>query len=333
MIAVVTGASGFIGRNLVGRLRDDGHEVRCLVRKGGGQAPQGTTATLVDFESATSLATCTALDDADAVFHLASATRARSAHDFARANVTPTRSLVSALAARGLSPRFIHVSSQAAAGPARSRERPVVEDDAPQPVEEYGRSKLQAERLVQESALPWTILRPCSVFGRWDRDFLRLFQFARRGLLVYPGVQDHWLSLLHVDDVVDGLMAAARTKNERRLYFLASKAPIQWCALGAVIARAAGTSARHLNIPGAVIRALAHIGDLAAGFTVETPLLNSNKAALSRHPYWVCDGGRAERELGWRESRSLPDAVRETYLWYEQSGWLSGSSRAAVAVA
>lgn len=334
MIAVVTGASGFIGRNLVGRLRDDGHEVRCLIRKAGRAVPTGTAQALVDFENPASLASCPALDGADVVFHLASATRARSAADFERANVTPARNLLNALASRGLSPRFVHVSSQAAAGPAASAQRPVVEEDDPRPVEEYGRSKLQAERLVQSSTVPWTIVRPCSVYGRFDRDFLRLFQFARRGILVYPGVAHHWLSLLHVDDVVDGLMAAAQREDAaRRHYFLGSKSPIQWTELGAEIARAVGTSAWHINVPGALIRALAHIGDVAAAFTVETPLLNSNKAELSRHPYWVCDSARAERELGWHQSRSLPESLRDTYLWYEQSGWLSGSSRAAVAVA
>jgi nucleoside-diphosphate-sugar epimerase len=334
MIAVVTGASGFIGRNLVGRLRDDGHEVRCLVRKAAGAAPPGITQSAIDYDDPASLARCAALDGAEVVFHLAGATRARSAAEFERANVTPTRGIIGALANRGLSPRVVHVSSQAAAGPARSAQRPVVEDDEPRPVEEYGRSKLQAERVIQDGKVPWTIVRPCSVYGRFDRDFLRLFQLARRGLIAYPGVRHHWLSLLHVDDVVDGLMAAARGRaSERRVYFLGSRSPLQWGDLGIAIARAAGRPVSHINIPGPVIRALAHIGDLAAGFTVEPPLLNSNKAALSRHPYWVCDSTRAEAELQWHPSRSLPDGVRDTYLWYDQSGWLSGSPRAAVAVA
>jgi nucleoside-diphosphate-sugar epimerase len=334
MIAVVTGASGFIGRNLVGRLLDNGHEVRCLVRARGGQAPRGSAAALIDFDDPDALARCAALDGADVVFHLAGATRARSAADFARANVTPARNLLRALSARGLSSRLIHVSSQAAAGPATSRERPVHEDDAAHPVEAYGRSKLDAERVVQDSRLPWTIVRPCSVYGRYDRDFLRLFQLARRGLMIYPGVRQHWLSLLHVDDVVDGLIAAARAKaGERRVYFLASTQPVQWTDLGAEIARSVGSSAWHFDVPGALVRAAAHIGDLMGRFTVDMPLLNSNKAALSRHPYWICDAARAATELGWRQTRSLPDALRDTYLWYEQSGWLSGSSRAAVAVA
>lgn len=335
MIAVVTGASGFIGRNLVGRLRDEGHEVRCLTRAPGRSMSNEIRTTQVDFGDPASLAACDALVGADIVFHLAGATRARSAGAFAAANVVPTHNLLAALVARRQTARFVYVSSQAAAGPAVSREQPTTEAIAPNPVEEYGRSKLQAERVVEgfSGQIPWTIVRPCSVLGPHDRDFLRLFQHAGRGVLVYPGVRDHWLSLLHVSDVVSGLIAAGQRQNAAgRLYFLGSKAPVQWRELGAEIERAVGRRVRHINVPAALVRVGAHIGDLAGGLMLETPLLNSNKVALSRQPFWVCSSAQAEAELDWRQSRSLPDAVRDTYLWYQQSGWLSGSSRAALAV-
>ena len=332
MIAVVTGASGFIGRNLVGRLRDEGHEVRCLTRSRSRSAVTGST--LIDFGDPASVTACAALDGANVVFHLAGATRARSADAFAAANVTPTRNLLAALEARRQQTRFVYVSSQAAAGPAVSLEHPVTETDAPNPVEEYGRSKLHAEREVQRSGMiPWTIVRPSSVLGPHDRDFLRLFQLAQKGVLVYPGVRDHWLSLLHVSDVVSGLMAAAqRQRAVGRAYFLGSKAPLRWRDLGSEIERAVGRHVRHINMPAAIMRAGGRLGDLVAGLLLETPLLNSNKVALARHPFWVCSSAQAETELDWRQERSLPDAVRDTYLWYQQSGWLGGSGRAAVAV-
>ena len=334
MIAVVTGASGFIGRNLVGRLRDEGHEVRCLTR-----ATSRSTAgdgTRVDLGDPASVAACVALDGADVVFHLAGATRARSADAFAAANVTPTRNLLGALEARRQgTTRFVYVSSQAAAGPAASLEHPTTESDEPRPVEEYGRSKLQAEREVERHSgrIPWTIVRPCSVMGPFDRDFLPLFQLARTGLLVYPGVRDHWLSLLHVSDVVSGLLAAAQRRNaEGRVFFLGSKVPLQWRELGSEIGRAVGRRVRHLNVPAALVRAGGRIGDMVAALSLETPLLNSSKVALARHPFWVCSSAQAERDLEWKQARSLPDAVRDTYLWYQQSGWLGDSARGAVAV-
>lgn len=336
MIAVVTGASGFIGRNLVGRLLDEGHEVRCLVRPGGGRAPDGTAPVHVDLQDAAAVRACQALDGADVLFHLGGATRARTAAAFAAANVVPARNLLDGLVKRSLRPRFVFVSSQAAAGPAAVEDRAVVEDDAPRPVEEYGRSKLEAEQVVSSfgDRVPATIVRPCSVLGPFDRDFFRMFAHAQRGVIIYPGVERFWLSWLHVADVVDGLLAAARSDAAAgRTYFLASKQPIEWRTLGREIESAVGRTVAHINIPGALVGVAAHIGDVAGAFMLRTPLLNSNKATLSRQRFWVCSAERAEKELGWTQSRSLPDAVRDTYLWYQQSGWLSGPRRTAAAVA
>lgn len=336
MIAVVTGASGFIGRNLVARLSDEGHEVRCVTRPGGGAAPAGFASTPLDLLNPAAVRTSGAFADADVVFHLAGATRARSAAAFAAANVVPTRNLLDGLVAGGLRPRFVYVSSQAAAGPASSKDDELTEDDSPRPVEEYGRSKLEAERVVEgfSAQVPTVIVRPCSVLGPFDRDFLAMFRHAQRGVIVYPGVARHWLSWLHVGDAVEGLLAAARAEAApSRTYFLASAQPIEWRTLGGAIEAALGRRVTHLSIPGGLVRAAAHIGDIAAAFMLETPLLNSNKAVLSRQPYWVCSAERARKELGWMQTRSLPDAVRDTYLWYQQSGWLNGPRRTVAAVA
>ena len=332
MIAVVTGASGFVGQNLVRRLKHDGHDVHCLVRPGGGEPPRGTKRSVVRYDEPATLISCKALDRADVVFHLAAATRAVRDRDFIAANVTPTRALLGALVARRLHPRFVFVSSQAAAGPAADRNRPVDEVDPPRPVEAYGRSKLEAERIVESNGekVPVTIVRPAAVFGAHDRDFLRLFQFAVRGMIVYPGVASHWLSWLYVDDLVDALIAIVqRPQAISQKYFLGSPSPVQWRALGAEIANVVGRRVRHVDVPGPLIRAASVGGDLWGHVTGHVPLANHNKATLARFPYWVCSASRARSELGFQPSRSLPDALRETYYWYRQSGWLRSSSGAS----
>lgn len=336
MIAVVTGASGFVGHTLVRRLRDAGHEVHCLVRPMGGQPPPGVRRHVVVFDEPRSLLHCDALEGADVVYHLAAATKAVSEEDFVHANVTPTRNLLGAITARRLTPRFIFVSSQAAAGPATSPTHPVNEDDVPRPVEAYGRSKLEAERIVESFShhLATTVIRPCAIFGPYDRDFLTLFRLAHRGFVVYPGVAQHWLSLLHVDDVVTGLMAAATRKEAvSRVYFLSSAMPVQWRALGESIASVMSRRVRHVNVPGPLVQGASVAGELLGRLTRRAMLANRSKAALSREPYWVCSASRARAELGFTESRSLPEAVRDTYYWYRKSGWLSGSRRDAGPVA
>jgi nucleoside-diphosphate-sugar epimerase len=336
MIAVVTGGSGFIGQNLVSRLLRDGHEVRCLERPSGGPSPKGAKRYSVQFEDPRSLLNCAAFDGANVVFHLAGVTKAVREDAFTAANVTPTRHLLGAITARRLYPRIVFVSSQAAAGPAPSCERAIDEDDVPRPVEAYGRSKLEAERIVENASdhLPVTIVRPCSVFGPHDRDFHKLFRLAERGLLLYPGIAEHWLSVLHVDDVVDGLLAAARRDTSiPRTFFLSSAEPVQWRTFGEHIAAALGKRVRHVNLHSSIVRTASFAGEWIGRLTRTATLANRSKAALSRHRYWVCSAERARQELDFQESRSLPDAVRETYYWYRQSGWLRGSRRADSAVA
>jgi nucleoside-diphosphate-sugar epimerase len=336
MIAVVTGGSGFIGHNLIRRLLRDGHEVRCLVRPSGGVAPEGARRYVVQLDQPRSLLESAAFDRADVVFHLGGATTASRPADFFAANVTPTRNLLGAISARRLSPRFVYVSSQAAAGPAPAKHRAIDEDDPPRPVEAYGRSKLEAERVVDSFSdrIPVTVVRPCAVFGPYDRDFLRLFRMARRGVLVYPGIASHWLSLLYVDDVVSGLVhAAQREQAISRTYFLASSEPVQWRTIGTMIATILGRRVRQIDLAPPMVRAASFAGEWLGRVTGTASIANRSKAALSRHPYWVCSGARAQRELGVQESISLPDAVRQTYLWYGQSGWLRGARRAATAVA
>src|SRR5919204_3137868 len=315
MIAVVTGGSGFIGRNLVTRLLRDGHEVRCLVRPSGGAAPQGAKRFVVHLQDQRSLENCAAFDGAHVVFHLAAATKAVREEDFVAANVVPTRNLLNALTARGLYPKIVHVSSQAAAGPARDWKCPITEDDAPRPVEAYGRSKLEGERVAIEMSdhLPITIVRPCSTLGPYDRDFLILFRMAERGVVLYPGTADHWLSVLHVDDVVDGLLAATqRDTSIPRTFFLSSREPIQWRTLGAYIAAATGRRATQVNVHASIVRTAALAGEWIGRLTQNASLANASKVELSRHPYWVCSGRRAEHELQFRETRSLPMAIRDT---------------------
>jgi nucleoside-diphosphate-sugar epimerase len=336
MIAVVTGGSGFIGQNLIRRLLRDGHEVRCLVRPSGGAAPRGARRFVVELDQPKSLLGCAAFDRADVVFHLGGATRASRPSDFSAANVTPTRNLLGAICARRLYPRFVHVSSQAAAGPAPGRDRGVEEDDPPRPVEAYGQSKLEAERVVESFSdrVPATIVRPCAVFGPFDRDFLRLFRMARRGVLVYPGIASHWLSILYVDDVVSGLVRAAQCEQAiSRTYFLASSEPVQWRSIGTVIGATVGRRVRQLDLAPPLVQVAAFAGEWLGRMTGTASIANRSKAALSRHPYWVCSSARARRELGFQQSISLPDAVRETYLWYRQSGWLRGARPTDTAVA
>ncbi|MGH9888812.1 MAG: NAD-dependent epimerase/dehydratase family protein, partial [bacterium] len=196
MIAAITGANGFIGQHLVRRFAEAGWETRPVVRR--------------DFEAGKLEAL---FGGVDVVVHAAGETRAPTAMLLRASNVGLTRQVIEA-ARRGKAGRLVFISSQAAAGPAPSRETPTTESSPPTPREEYGRSKLEAERLVEAAVdLDPVILRPAAVYGPGDRDFLTMFRLARFGIALHPGNRDQWISIVHVDDVARAVVAAAADRR------------------------------------------------------------------------------------------------------------------------
>lgn len=328
-VAVVTGASGFVGSHLVDALAARGWRVRRLARAASPPARDdgaagGVETHVVDFADARTLDRTAALDGADAVFHVAGVTKRRTLDAFRAGNVLPTAALLAALGRRGgPRPRFVHVSSQAAAGPAPAPDAPLTEDDPPRPVEGYGRSKLEAEAVVRGAELPWTVVRPGAVYGPRDADFLTAFRHARRGLAVYPGPRRAQLSLVYVEDLADALVRAAETPAaEGRTYFAAAH-DASWHDVYAAAAAACGARLRlEVAPPAWGLRLAGRLGDAYGRLTGRHPLANSHKVTLGLQPWWLCSAARARRELGWAPQVALDEGARRTAAWYAARGWL-----------
>ncbi|HEY5060299.1 MAG TPA: NAD-dependent epimerase/dehydratase family protein, partial [Gemmatimonadaceae bacterium] len=221
--------------------------------------------------------------------------------------------------------RFVYVSSQAAVGPALSRDAPVDERTPPAPIEEYGRTKLAAEQIVRDSAgIPTAIVRPAAVYGPHDRDFLALFRLAARGVAIHPGNRNQWISIIHVADLVDGIFRAATdTRAVGRTFFLANDEPVQWAELFCGVAACAGRPlAIDVEMPAALVDAGASLGALASRLTGHATLLTTDKVALSKSPFWICSNARARSELNFLPKLNLQDGLCETYHWYRENRWL-----------
>lgn len=327
MTTIVTGATGFIGRHLVDALAARGGEVRCLTR---GEPKSDSRPNVafhkVDYGRGDLGLAASVLRGATVVYHLAGATKAVSGADFREANLASTERLADRLVETRERPRLVLVSSQAAAGPALDANHPKTESDAAAPIEDYGRSKLAAERSVAARGpeLPFTIVRPVAVFGPGDRDFLAIFEMAKRGVAVYPGIRHASVNTIYVADLVDGLIAAGRTPAAAgRTYFLGDDAARPWTSIYETIAEAVGqTRPLELVVPRAIIGAAGAVGDFVGSLTGKPSIVGKSKALLATPKYWLCTSARARSDFAFATPTSLRDGMRMTYDWYLQHRWL-----------
>lgn len=324
MRALVTGGTGFVGSHLIEQLLEAGDSVTALVRnprKAAGLAGRGVHLVEGDLGNQDALRRATV--DQEAIYHSAGLVAALDEATFLAINRDGTERLLRAAAESGR-PRFLFISSLAAAGPSPRGSRRRGEEPA-EPVSGYGRSKLAGESVVRAGPLPWVIIRPPGVYGPRDTEFLRLFQAARYGLLpVFEGGNQE-LSLVYVRDLVTALVALARTKEATGGTFYPSHPEILTSGeVARTIGRAMGKSVRLVPLPRFIAKTALATSALAARLTGGTTLLTPDKGNELFAPAWTCDPGPLERvtEGRWKAMVSLEQGSRETAAWYRTAGWV-----------
>ncbi|HME92138.1 MAG TPA: NAD-dependent epimerase/dehydratase family protein, partial [Myxococcaceae bacterium] len=330
---LLTGGSGFIGSNLARAAISRGHRVRALVRRTSVRAAlEAAGAAVVEGDLFTGEGVRAALEDVDCILHLAGATKARSAVEFHRCNAESTRTLAEAAASLPKPPRLVYCSSLAAAGPT-SAGKPKSEDEEPSPVSTYGRSKLAGEMALRQFAdrLPCVIVRPPIVYGPCDREFLpALLPMARMGLMLKSGFGPKYYSLVHVDDLCEGILGAAlkgKTLDPndpaQGVYFLSDGCEYSWEEFSAALSRALGRSpARVLSLPDVVSYAAGLGAQLNALLRGRVPMLSLDKARELRCEAWTCSSERAKNELCYQPSVPLDKGLEQTISWYRKEGWI-----------
>ena len=324
MKALVTGATGFVGSHLLEALVKRGDTVIALARRPDQHdALKAIGATPVPGSLENDRALANALSGVDTVYHVAGATTARNEAEFFATNEGGTRRLLEA--ARAAAPnlrRFVYVSTQAALGPS-PRDAALTEDAQCRPLTPYGRSKLAGELAVRGSVLPWSVVRPPAVYGPRDKEFLKLFRLAKRGLAPVFGAGTQQLSLVSVIDLVDALVLAGTHDAATRQIFHAAHPEI---VLSRDVSRAAGaaigTSPVLIPVPGFVAAAIAGVVGRVASMMGQSTIISSERVAEFLAPSWLMNVSKAQRLLGWTAKISMQDGMRATGSWYREHGWI-----------
>lgn len=328
--ALVTGAAGFVGSHLVDALLAHHRPVRTLVRASTDRRwldPVRVSFALGDVgdDSAPGReALARAAAGCSVVFHLAGITQAGRPGDFERVNAAGAERAAQAAAAAGV-PRFVLVSSQAAAGPTPG-ERPRIEEDVEAPVGAYGRSKLDGEiraaRVLAGSGTTLVTVRPPAVYGPRDAAFALLFRLAQRGIVPLPGGAGQELSLVHARDLAQGLLLAAERGRPGAVYYLSGGPPVTTGRLVEAVGRALGKKPLRVDLPSFMLRAVVGASEAFSRLSGRAGRLTRERLADWTAPRWTVSDARARAELGYAPRIELDPGIEETAQWYRTAGWI-----------
>ncbi len=323
--AFVTGATGFLGLNVVEQLAASDWDVTALHRP---------TANLNYLEVFPVTLVTGAIDDAaslkdaipanvDAVFHVAGDTSLWSGANAQqnRTNIDGTCNMVDAALAAGAK-RFIHTSSIAAYG------------SIPEPFDEtatqcggrswinYFRSKFQGEQEVRkgiESGLDAAILNPPHIVGRYDtRSWARMIVMVDNQKL--PGVPPGGGSFTHGEAVGKAHLAAFESGRTGENYLLTG-VDSNYVEFVKIIGELLGRKVPKRAAPGVLLKLIGRVNTAIAAFSGKEPDISPEGAALvCEHPYITST--KAKDELGF-EAVDLRTMVEDSFNWLKQEGMLT----------
>lgn len=254
MKVLVTGAAGFVGRNLVNALIEREVYVVAASRKGV-RASKFVTPVSIDLSAKTDWVRL--LDGVDAVVHLASIVHKTSGvtpQQYDQVNRQATADLAEAARSAGVK-RMIFVSTIAAQiGTATKGE--VTEFDMPTPETEYGKSKLEAERAVESSGVPFTIIRPVVVYGSHAPGNPATLKRIARLLCPLPfGSFSAKRSMVSVDNLVSAIIFCLDNESAQgETYLVSDGEPLTLAQIVTLIRAGEGRKPGLIKVPESLAR-------------------------------------------------------------------------------
>jgi nucleoside-diphosphate-sugar epimerase len=323
---LITGGTGFIGSRLAAAVLSQGHQVRCLVRETSDLSRlQGINIELYYGELRNPETLKDAVRGIDVVYHLGGVTRGRTEQDYIEGNFQATVNLLEACKNYGADhQKVLFVSSQAAGGPSHEF-RPLEETDKARPISAYGRSKLLAEEAVLEFSRERaaTIIRPPSVYGPGDKDFLILFKNINRGFLPMIGRGAQKISLVYLDDLLAGIqLAAVKSEANGKLFYICGDEDVTFFEIAHAIANALSKRTLTLHIPLHGVEWITRLSVLFSRLTNKASLLNMDKLNEMKQPAWLCSNQKAKEQLEFSPQVALEEGMEKAAAWYFEKGWL-----------
>jgi dihydroflavonol-4-reductase len=329
MKILVTGGTGFIGSRLALEARRQGHEItvagqlnsdaeRVRATELAREAIVIEHGPLQDADHARRIA-----QGCDSVIHLAAAQHEANVPEsyFFDVNVNGTRTLMEACERAGVR-RFVYGSTIGVYG--ESSGESLDEASPPRPTNPYGRSKLEAERVVDAygGSLQRSIVRISETYGPGDFRLLKLFRAVNRGRFFMIGAGLNRRQPIHVSDLVRGLLlAASHPAAVGETFVMAGEEILTTRELVAQIARVLGRPTPRWRVPMYPFLAAAMLMEGTLAPLGIQPPLHRRRLDFFRKSF-LFSTARARARLNFTPCIPFSQGAIDTAGWYREHGYL-----------
>jgi UDP-glucose 4-epimerase len=263
MKILVTGANGFIGAHLCQELSNRNISFRSTARN----SNKNHYIDFISCDLETTESLNHLMDGCDIVVHLAGrahVTSDDSQEKYSVANEFITQRIANAATKNGIS-RFVYLSSIKVNGESSSPGIPIRQSDTPNPSDNYGRSKLAAELVLQEicraNSMDYVIIRPVLVYGKGVKaNFSALVSAVKKSLPLPIASVHNSRSMIGINNLIDLIVKTCTNPKAANQTFLASDGDdISTPALVRLIAKSLNRPARIFPFPTSILRLLASV--------------------------------------------------------------------------
>jgi nucleoside-diphosphate-sugar epimerase len=319
MRAFVTGATGFIGRQVVGKLRERGDEVLALARNAAkAEGLRRLGCQIIEGDLSDVAAIRSGAQGADAVFHIGATYKVgvpRSEHAAMHdANVSGTERVLDAAIEAGVA-RVVHVSTGNVYGNTHGQvvDESYVRPQPPKFLSYYDQTKYEAHQVALDriaKGAPIVIVMPGGVYGPDDHSELgNMIDQTRTGKLKLRMFPSTGFNFVHVEDLADGIVLA----HDRGRIGEAYNLPGEKATLGDLVDKTAELTNRkppRVTMPAAVMKIAIPVGPLVGKIMGFPPNLGELIQTSDGVTFWMTDT-KARSELGFK-ARDLEAGLRQT---------------------